>query len=106
MGIVATTKEQTVAGVVVTKMLFVPLILYRKGIENNLKIKDMKEKVLDILKLTALVLLVAVGFIALMVLAGEDLYCEMPINKFVAYKVGAAAVIALCYAAGKKIVEL
>lgn len=45
-----------------------------------------------------------IGFLAFMVLAGEeDPYNPMPLGTFFLYKIGALAVLALCVFAGKKL---
>lgn len=45
-----------------------------------------------------------IGFIAFMVLAGEEDPCNpMPLGTFFLYKIGALAVLAMCFFAGKKL---
>ena len=58
-------------------------------------------KVTKLAKYVLLTILVAIGFIAFMVLAGESE--TMPLGRFVAYKAASATVLTLCVIVGKKL---
>jgi hypothetical protein len=61
----------------------------------------MKNKFSEIWKWAVFYMLFGTGFLAFLVLAGEN--DEMPIGTFCLYKLGAIVVILLCVWAGKKL---
>lgn len=61
----------------------------------------MKRKYTEFGKWVLFYALCIVGFLAFMVLAGEN--DEMPLGKFVLYKMAAMAVLALCFYIGKRL---
>lgn len=61
----------------------------------------MKRKYTEFGKWVLFYALGIVGFFAFMMLAGEN--DEMPLGKFILYKMAAMAVLALCYCIGKRL---